>query len=1096
MRHVMWRLGLGLAALILGAGCSPKSESSDVRLQFPDWKAMREADLARQSKVSSLAVDPADIGMIVVNVTGPGITAPVFFSWENRDGQTSTPPTQISLTVPKGSDRLVQVLTTFEGSGTMQFYYADTLATISSDIADVSLTLMNVATSSSLVEGNISGRYLTAENQGPTGVFEYRFNPPGGKPSMIVHHGEMFGGWLELFSLSSPFLSYTLPDGTPIFQGLHNGSPALFPTSNPARTLSARLPSGYEVYNDQSGVRHSSLSGPRRMVVGFFGPGAGLPADTKRVCYSSGTTDSLRDLYTDASGTAPIKWNGSLASVQTPAANEAAVERMLLSDGATLKRGGSNQASCSSSGSEWQDYVVLNHKELKNGDGALNFRGPFKPVSTTSTSVQYLKLATGTNKVTAQWAYLPGAQAALGGIGVFYRQNPSGTAWNDNDVRGGEGIRCNDLTTLSTGAFKEITLAASATSADITGITTAQAATLQVIVCPLNAVSGRYFQSAIMAVGLNNGPSPELRVTGPQNIQSNPSGCNPFTIARYVDGAAAPTDTALSINLNVYANNASPGTFFSDASCTTGNEITSVSMAAGQSSAMVYYRDYYPGLKRMSAAASGSSGREWEFGVVTTGTAPSQALLQDMGPVSTSGPAYVQGYCYPLNFVLTDGSGGLSNDAVRSYTLSDSSGGSFYTDETCSTGLISGGTVSFTAIDAFKKIYFKPGATTGYQSITSASATPNLLPLNFSVATASVTSVRVALLGASYQPKDWYSPGECVKAKAKALASNGAVVKLPGSTFSLTSAADADSQSVQFSMAADCSNPTPTASVSFNAYDGEGASQEFFVKMPVALSANASAAVSGITSKTYFNSEPDSIEVVTPTIFMDNYCHKLTLQALRAGSPFVLRTGTELKFQLTPSNSYGTQFFADGACGAALPNGSVAVTGDGSLLSTADVWVRASSGGGNLTTSLTGSALTAVSTGITPQYFTMSVNYGAASPIAANQCVALMVTPNNVGDSIDLMLDVVSSTNLVSNGSGGYLFSDSACGAPKGTLLTIPAGTSGSLVLGYVRFASTLTDGTGPSLQLNVQSTGFLSTPASMTWVATSCSSVGATCTY
>src|SRR4051812_36130530 len=104
MRHVFQKaIGLGLLALFFTVGCSRGAPSPGVRLSFPDWQAMRASDVERRSKVSTLAVDESQIEMLIVNVTGPGLSQPVFFQWENQDHKPGlAPPNAISLNVPRG----------------------------------------------------------------------------------------------------------------------------------------------------------------------------------------------------------------------------------------------------------------------------------------------------------------------------------------------------------------------------------------------------------------------------------------------------------------------------------------------------------------------------------------------------------------------------------------------------------------------------------------------------------------------------------------------------------------------------------------------------------------------------------------------------------------------------------------------------------------------------------------------------------------------------------------------------------------------------------------------------------------------------------
>jgi hypothetical protein len=490
-----------LAATLFFSGCSSNESPSTVQLHFPDWKAMRKADLERQSKISSLALDPTadpgNVSIVAVNVTGAGISQPKLFIWDRQDNSAAVPPSSISIPdVPKGGERLVQVLAVYEGTGSMQFYYADSVVNVAGDSTAVDVTLTNVASASSVVEGNVEGRFLPTANQGYTGVFHYRFAPPGGKPSMVVHQGEMFAGWARLFSLSSTLLTYSKIDGTPLFPAdfvMHNASASLFSVANPERAISAKVPPGYKERNDGGTTTYTPSSG-KRAIAGFFGAGT---QGIKRVCYSA-TTEPLAYYYADAAHSIQVKWNGTASAT---GANEAYIESI-----AGVGRGGSGATSCAQSGTEWEDFLTFYHRKLGE-DGSLAMQGPFKAMSIQATYAEFIKLVQNANTVTVKWDYLPAARAAIGGVGVFYRfgssANTGGSGSSESDFRSGDGFRCNDLKTLAN-PFTEIKLTGAETSVDLNNITAAQFGNLQVVVCPINPngpADKPYFASGVSGYG-------------------------------------------------------------------------------------------------------------------------------------------------------------------------------------------------------------------------------------------------------------------------------------------------------------------------------------------------------------------------------------------------------------------------------------------------------------------------------------------------------------------------------------------------------------------------------------------------------------------
>jgi hypothetical protein len=492
----------------LASSCSMKSNESNVTISLPDWQKMKAADEARRSKVSTLAVTYSELSMVIVNISGGGLAQPVFFAWERHDDDNAVPPTTISLSVPKGSGRLVQVLGVYENEGAMEFYYGDSPANMTADVVPVPITISNVATANSQKEGKIAGRYVEAGNIGPTGVFQYRFQPPGGtKPSMVIHHGEIFNGWMSLFSLSSPLIQYTKVDGTPIFTGFYNSNPALHDVSTATlakRTMSILVPSGY--------AKHGDTNSPdwvfrpeKRIVVGYFGPGAG----NRGVCVPNASPFPLKDFYAGPSTSyGQVTFNYNTSSLGTLSTVVERVSSTLVGDGGGTKGGmgvssGAFPSACASGASsqlgigtayEWDDYIVLSTRGLGDED-PIAFKGPFASLGFGQDGTKWMTLAhDGSSSVAVDWKYIPGV--GITNAGVFWRltANP----WNDNGLRADDGFRCNDLSAMG---FNKVDVSGGAQSAVLGGISEAQLPQLQVVVCPFNQSAGKYFQSAIRGVG-------------------------------------------------------------------------------------------------------------------------------------------------------------------------------------------------------------------------------------------------------------------------------------------------------------------------------------------------------------------------------------------------------------------------------------------------------------------------------------------------------------------------------------------------------------------------------------------------------------------
>jgi hypothetical protein len=562
---------LSIAVLAAGTlvGCSKREETSNVSFQFPDWNQVHQIDVARRSKVSTLSesTDSAKIDLIVVNITAKDLPTPAIWIWESpHDSRTVvTPPTAATLTVSKGAGRLIQALALYK-SGAMEFFYADQLKDLNSDSESVDLTLTNFVTSKNLIEGNISGRFLTGSNTGYTGPFHYRFNPPG-KPSMIVHTGEMFSGWVSgLFALSEGYLSYTKPDGTALFPGMTNSSLEFFKGSQSQNAARVYLPASFENQSHSwSNGQPSYYMVPvnsKRAIVGFFGDAAYVSG--KKLCLPTSPSSlsplssltSVENLYKTADAahptaapSNPIKWAG-----KTDTAGNATDFAYVEAPSASIAKGGDDSASCVSSGQLYVDRLYANGAHADYGDGFLGFRGPFRPVDTTASnnsSDSLGKVSFASNTITVEWAFLPGVEEDIGLAKVFYRQLSATdmvSGAKDNEIRQSEGFRCGDFEKEGfSPAFSSVeATVASPKSVTISGVADQSAASrYQIVICPRSKDKSKFYASGTQARfysgGMGGGNQMKFEEVLPH------AGTN-----------AAPTDTCVKMKLKVVDYNNSP----------------------------------------------------------------------------------------------------------------------------------------------------------------------------------------------------------------------------------------------------------------------------------------------------------------------------------------------------------------------------------------------------------------------------------------------------------------------------------------------------------------------------------------------------------
>jgi hypothetical protein len=234
-------------------------------------------------KVGAQAFDV--LGHVSINVTGAGIAPAIVKNWDsNKDGNNTatSAPTSFDIDIPQGPGRLIQVLAVYgssTGKGQMQFYYGDITQDLTASSQSVTVTVSSLGQGTPIVSGRVSGRYLTAPNMGPTSTVDMLFNPPSGKPPMIISNGGIVAGWFQFFALQGAPLSYRLRDGTILFGGpVDLSSPVFNPSSS---VLKVSIPLHYQSeYMNNTQV--SVLEDPSVNVLGFFGDAVNV--GSKVVC--------------------------------------------------------------------------------------------------------------------------------------------------------------------------------------------------------------------------------------------------------------------------------------------------------------------------------------------------------------------------------------------------------------------------------------------------------------------------------------------------------------------------------------------------------------------------------------------------------------------------------------------------------------------------------------------------------------------------------------------------------------------------------------------------------------------------------------------
>lgn len=453
--------------LALG-GCAKKQETAKVKLTFPSWPS--QESLSKSASVLETVPTYENISVIIVNITGPGIASPIYWQWDKHRKSGETAPTGIELPgVPRGTDRLIQVLVVFEGGGAIQFYYGDTLTALASEYNPVAIKVN--ALGGSAGHGSVAGRYLRADGTGPTGRVEMRFQPPG-KPAMVVEYEYIYSGWFRFFALPTSNFTYRLMStGEMLFENFNTGSV----TPSGAHQAKVLVPA-YWRYDDWSGgtpIGPRVQEAPQTNLVGFFGPGS----SGKSVCFTNSVTP-LNQVYekADVTDATTIKWVGNATLDATKAG--------VVAGGTTT---------CGTAAQLFNSFVKIDESQAAQHDRMLGFSGPFRLQSTGGTGdhkQEILANHTGSG-VTLTWKYVHGATdiGAIRGASVYYRLGVQ-TANNDQDYEGDDdGIDCQDLSSRYNFAFLQDVSASAGqmdASATIPAVPVADysAGKFQAVVCP------------------------------------------------------------------------------------------------------------------------------------------------------------------------------------------------------------------------------------------------------------------------------------------------------------------------------------------------------------------------------------------------------------------------------------------------------------------------------------------------------------------------------------------------------------------------------------------------------------------------------------
>lgn len=693
-----------IAALLFGCTRASNGGDASIRISLPDIKNSQ----AKASAQKVGALDATQVHVLIINVSGPDIPTPIFYQWNVNDVG-GTAPSVVTLTVPQGTGRIVQVVVGYDGSNGMSLNYGATTADLTSTTADVDVTVSSLSTNTGM-EGRIAGRYLTAAGIGPTGILNVFLTPPGSTlPPVLVEQSEMIGGYFDIFGMTDVGFTYKLADGTMIFpdNAKLTVDPAnpLYPTNN--ATSMDYVPAAYRQNMSANEVPTEDI-----LLFGYFGPG--VNTSTNKVCFdnSSGT---IANAWLDAAHTSAIPWSVGATTLATIRGQSAGI------------LAGSSMVSCGG-GTALTDYLRIARDNIVNGNSSVPFRGPYAENAT----FNYLSFTNSSGNLQVSWNYAPGVfngPNPITGSQVFYKVGTSGS------YKTGDGYNCAGLAAkgFSSGA---LLAGVGSTSDIIPGLNTSSS--VDVIVCPYRIESGKtvYFRSAIEGY-----PTPPAPYTGsaPYHLMLTASPVSPGNVVNPLDPTPTNTTSNMtlqlvdSLNMAVAVGVGTAITLTTSYSLLTfdgSSQSKTVSLnSLGQATFQFVVTANVVQDAHMSFSYSGgisgldTSGKIFlPVGLGTSGEPPNIQISAQESPASL-----VVGGCAPIAYYLYDGAMGTINASTTNITFSPtSSQGTFYSDSACIGTPAT--TVTIPAGKTIAYLYFKPSSSGASVALNMSGSPTNATP--------------------------------------------------------------------------------------------------------------------------------------------------------------------------------------------------------------------------------------------------------------------------------------------------------------------------------------------------------------------------------
>lgn len=883
-------------------------ESSKFRIEFPDWQATLQKPGTATSNGVHVVRQP---GRIMINISGPGIPKPIVRIWESEDRADAQPPTSFEFEVPRGENRIIQILVStrdfyFVGNEVATtanggVFYGDVTKSLVNPTENVEVTIQELNMGSK-GEGVITGRWIDSSGNGPTGTVLMKFTPPNA-PSMVVDKTEIHGGWFTFHAIEGAKFTFELENGQVIFSDFDLANPPV--TWNEER-LWIKVPTGYRNIYAYGGPVARRETAPYSIVLGYFGPGA----SGNKVCYT-GESFPIDNLFlsADLDTHEQVTWSGSSPSHTT----------------AGVYQGGLVTPNGECTGTWLVDWMAPTKGGIADlGEWVAGFRGAFQPVSGFSHNwVPMIDAAYNaeTNKISLSWKYLPGTTGSgrITGVEVFTRILTSGS-WS-RDIYENNGIACNHLMEptrfpllpfTSRGRFS--VLGNGVQTAAIGGITEEdlESGRAEIILCPYSDNRPGYFTAGAVYRkefygGENGGPSwSELRLgfsdAGSYLYNNIEKGvCADITLAHVKDGILSPVADTLEVNLT----NTATYSFYApgDSECS-GDVLEKITIPKDESTVTLKLKALEAGVHAVNTWAANISGHPMRVAIIDKSsylTSPRVKLEPVHGSANLDGiEPYVIGSCYPLAVNLYAFDPYASRDVLSNKSVYDITLAAFDTDENqlnpmpgdffaapdCTGSPLS--SVNFPSTIASIIVYFKPNSPSAgvYKLRAHGEMISSGNDWKFTTAPAQVAKLDIRLSGQSYPSEVgiYSSSDSCFEAYVQAKATNGAPVPL-AQTLNVTLDAN---NTFKLSKNPSCSNASSAIQVNIGPHDLNSRSEPFWIKLENASNASGTITAStpnlGVSSENTLLKQP-TIEVSgLPTQLVTNACYETEINLKANGS--------------------------------------------------------------------------------------------------------------------------------------------------------------------------------------------------------------------